>query len=53
MPLCPVDDLLGVVEEEGPEQDETSVDGDRVETSAHSSGWGEEGGAETGTEDNS
>ena len=48
-----MDDLLGVVEQEGSEQDETSVDGDRVETSSHSGGRGEEGRAQTGTEDNS
>ena len=53
MPLCLVDDLLGVVEQEGPEEDETSVDGDRVETSSHSSGRWEEGRAEAGAEHNS
>ena len=53
MPLSPVDDLLCVVKQEGPEQDETSVDGDRVETSSHSSGRWEEGRAQAGTEHNS
>ena len=53
MPLCPVDDLLGVVEQEGPEEDETSVDGDRVETRSHSGGRGEEGRAQAGAEHDS
>ena len=43
VPLCPVNDLLSVVEQEGPEEDETSVDGDRVEPGSHSSGGWEEG----------
>merc|ERR1719384_340840 len=53
MSLCPVDDLLSVVQQESSEEDETSVDCDRVEPSSHSGGRWEEGRAKAGTEDNS
>ena len=53
MSLRSVNNLLSVVEQEGSEEDESSVHGDRVEASSHSSGGGEEGRADTGAEDNS
>ena len=52
MSLRLVDDLLSVVEHEGPEEDEATIHGHAVETSSHGCGGREEGGANAGAEHN-